>query len=447
MYLLTAPEAERSAARAAAHLAELGIDPGERVAVVTPEYAQDCDVARAQADAIAVVWGALRCGVTPVMVHPLLTAPEREYLLTDAQVSATLATPSDLAAATACESRGPSLADRAMTRPMHYTSGTTGTPKGVVADGSAGDAVRWWRDEIEHWGFASDDVTLVHSPLCHSAPLRFAIGTLQVGGTVALLGKFSVADVNRALTTVRPTTAFTTPSQLAMILDAGPPESPYRLLAHAGSACPPRLKQRIHEWAGAERTFEFYGSTEGQFTSCRGTEWEDRPGTVGRAREGRSLSIDERGQIWCEAPEFARFKYWGDPAKTAAAWRTTDAGQAFTVGDLGRLDGDGYLFLDGRREDLIISGGVNVYPAEVEAILSSHPGVADVVVFPVPDEKWGQRVACAVVTDVPVDTLEEWSRQHLAGYKRPKDWIVVPELPRNSMGKVSRGNLADRLLS
>lgn len=445
MYLLTAQQAESSARRAAAHLAALGIGPGARVAVVTPEYSQAVDVPTAQADAIAVVWAALRTGIIPVMIHPLLTPPERAYLLSDARVSATFADPTDLARATAAQGPAPEMSDLPITRPMHYTSGTTGTPKGVVAAGGADDATAWWNDEIEHWGFAADDVTLVHSPLCHSAPLRFAVGTLQAGGSVALAGKFSAAEVNRALIEVRPTTAFTTPSQLAMILDSQPPDSPYRLLAHAGSACPPRLKRRIHDWAGAERTYEFYGSTEGQFTSCRGTEWQERPGTVGRARSGRTLSIDERGQVWCDSPPFTRFAYWADPDKTAAAWRETSTGAAFSVGDLGRLDDNGYLFLDGRREDLIISGGVNVYPAEVEAILSSHPDVVDVAVFPLPDDRWGQRVACAVVTDVPVESIREWSREHLAGYKRPKDWIRVPELPRNSMGKVSRRDLGDQL--
>lgn len=415
------------------------------MAVVTPEYADCDDVARSQADAIALIWGALRTGIIPVLVHPLLTGPEREYVMTDAAVSAAF-TPADLAAATRpTAATGPLPSELPMTRPMHYTSGTTGTPKGVVARGTAQDSAAWWTDEIDHWGFARDDVTLVHSPLCHSAPLRFAIGTLQVGGSVALAGKFTAAGLTQAMQELRPTTAFTTPNQLATLLGAGAPPSPYRLLAHAGSPCPPALKRRIHDWAGAQRTYEFYGSTEGQFTSCQGTEWEDRPGTVGRAREGRTVSVDERGQIWCEAPSFARFDYWGDPVKTAAAWRDTPTGQAFTVGDLGRVDDDGYVYLDGRREDLIISGGVNVYPAEVEAVLSGHPAVSDVAVFPVPDDRWGQRVACALVTDAAPADLQAWAKERLAGYKRPKDWIVLPELPRNSMGKVQRRLMAEEL--
>lgn len=262
---------------------------------------------------------------------------------------------------------------------------------------------------------------------------------------MVLPGRFTVAGTITAIQRASPTSAFVVPSQLGMLLETVPPPSPYRLLAHAGSACPPELKSSVHEWAGAERVWEFYGSTEGQFTSCCGTEWEQRPGTVGRARADRTLSIDERDQIWCAPPAFARFQYWGDVTKTSAAWRNTPTGRAFTVGDLGRLDDDGYLYLEGRREDLIISGGVNIYPAEVEAIISAHPDVQDVVVFPVPDPKWGHRVACAVVTSTDPGELMAWARERLAGYKAPKEWIVVPELSRNSMGKVQRSTMAQHM--
>ena len=114
---------------------------------------------------------------------------------------------------------------------------------------------------------------------------------------------------------------------------------------------------------------------------------------MGRARPGRRLEVDEDGVVWCHAPGFARFEYWRDPEATERAWR----GDAFTVGDIGRLDDDGFLFLDGRRDDLIISGGVNVYPAEVESVLAEAPGVIEVAVFGVRDEEWGERVCAAVV--------------------------------------------------
>jgi len=170
--------------------------------------------------------------------------------------------------------------------------------------------------------------------------------------------------------------------------------------------------------------WEFYGSTEAQFTVCSPDEWLAHPGTVGRARPGRRLSITpiddgqpddgddpggstgDAGTIWCDMPAFARFRYWGDAAATRAAWR----GSACTVGDLGRLDDDGYLYLTGRRHDLIISGGVNVYPAEVEAVLAAVPGLREVAVFGLPDEQWGQVVCAAYVADPTVTCLLYTSR-------------------------------------
>jgi long-chain acyl-CoA synthetase len=187
--------------------------------------------------------------------------------------------------------------------------------------------------------------------------------------------------------------------------------------------------------------WEFYGSTEGQFTVCSPEEWLVRPGTVGRARPGRRLEVDGEGTIWCHAPGFARFEYWGDPGATARAWR----GEAFTVGDLGRIDPDGYLFLDGRRDDLVISGGVNVYPAEVEAALAEVAGVTEVAVFGVADPDWGERVCAAVVGPADEETLRRHAEEHLAPYKRPKAYFHVGELPRTPTGKLRRRALPARL--
>ena len=222
--------------------------------------------------------------------------------------------------------------------------------------------------------------------------------------------------------------------------EVGTPDlSCFRLIAHAGAPCPVAVKKRLIAEFPAGSTWEFYGSTEGQFTACRSEEWLERPGTVGRARPGRSLQLDDDGTIWCTVPEHARFSYFGDPEKTAAAWRHTADGQgAFTVGDLGRLDEDGYLYLDGRREDLIISGGVNVYPLEVEQVLLEHPGVDDVAVHGVPDDQWGQRVCAAVVGTAGEDDLAAYVRERLAPPKRPKTWTFLDELPRTLTGKVRR---------
>jgi long-chain acyl-CoA synthetase len=260
-----------------------------------------------------------------------------------------------------------------------------------------------------------------------------------------LLGRFAAAAFARAVATERPTTAFLVPAHLQRLFDPGGPELPpltsFRLLAHAGAPCPDGLKRSAIATFPEGAVWEFYGSTEGQFTACPPAEWLERPGTVGRARPGRRLTTDPDGTVWCEVPDFARFGYWRDPEKTAAAWRD----DAFTVGDVGRLDAGGYLWLEGRREDLLISGGVNVYPLEVERALAACPGVHEVAVFGAPDERWGTRVCAAVVGRVEPDVLHAFARDRLAPAKRPKTVVRVDALPRTDRGKLRRTTLAAEL--
>lgn len=437
--VLTAAQAAREAQRAAGALAGLGVRPGDRVAIVTPEHQGTlAAAAAAQSSVLTIVLGALTSGVMPVMINPLLTPDERAYVLADCQPSLTLASVNDLKRLQIAESASVELAPSPLSRPMHYTSGTTGHPKGVwTGDLTEAEANALWADEQSQWQFEPTDLSLVHGPLCHSGPLRFALAVLLAGGSVALPGWFDVEVIARATADLRPTTAFVVPSHLQRLFGAEPPPSPYRLLAHAGSACPPSLKRQIHDWVGVDRVWEFYGATEGQFTACSGPEWEARPGTVGQARQGRRISIQD-GVIWCHAPDFARFRYFNDEDKTRAAWQE----DAFSVGDLGRLDDDGYLYLTGRRDDLIISGGVNVYPAEVEAVLSGCPGVAEVAVYGQPDERWGQAVQAAYRGTASEADLLAWAAQHLAGYKRPKGVRRVDDFPRTASGKIKRLELA-----
>lgn len=439
MYVLTAAEYGRRSVAAAAGLRERGLVRGDRVAIVTPEHRfPRTESAVLQARVVALVAGALRSGLVPVPINPLLTAAERAHITGDSGARLTVVDAADIVALTESTAPAPELSPWPLGRPMHYTSGTTGRPKGVYTQG-IGDhlAEALWRDEIDHWGFTADDVTLVHGPLCHAAPLRYAMAVLQVGGVAILPGEFDAKVIASCLTEHRPTHAFVVPSHLQRLFGLpGLPASPYRLITHAGAACPPSLKRQLHQWAGVEHVWEFYGSTEGQFTVCPGVAWEQRPGTVGTARPGRRLEIRD-GVIWCHTPRFARFSYWNDPEKTAAAWR----GDAFSVGDLGRLT-DGYLYLEGRREDLIITGGVNVYPAEVEAVLLECPGVAEVAVFGRDDEQWGQRVCAAYAGTASADEVRRWAASTLASYKRPKDVEHLDALPHNASGKVERLVLA-----
>lgn len=390
----------------------------------------------------------LTVGAFPIPLDPRLTRDERRRVLDDLDPTGVVTTEADLGALVA------SLPEPGLPRgrPLHCTSGTTGTPKGVwsgLLDDAAAAALV--AEERDLWGFGPDDVNLVLSPLYHSAPLRFATGTVLAGGRVRLPGA-DPAAVTAAIEEVarsgRRATMFCVPTHLQRLFAhwdrVGVPDlGCFRLVAHAGAPCPTDVKLRLISLFPPGSTWEFYGATEGQFTACRSEEWRDRPGTVGRARPGRLLQLDEDGTIWCVVPEHARFSYYGDPEKTAAAWRDTDDGPAFTVGDHGRLDPDGYLYLVGRREDLIISGGVNVYPAEVEQVLGGCPGVVDVAVFALPDQEWGQRVCAAVVGDVDERALSAYAREHLAPPKRPKSYVFPAALPRTLTGKVRRQELAD----
>ncbi len=442
MVAASSAQLRRDGERAAGALAGLGVRPGDRVAMVSPEVHPDRGSAAAgQARFVATVWGALRAGFVPVPVNPHLPAAERAAILADCAPTITMTGADDLAALERLRPAAVELADHPQGRPMHYTSGTTGRSKGVwTGDLTAAQSAALWADEADQWGYGPDDSTLVHGPLCHSGPLRFALSVALAGGSVVLTGGFETAAIARATAAARPTVAFMVPTHLQRLLAADPPPSPYRLLAHAGAACPPELKQRIHAWAGSARTWEFYGATEGQFAACSGPEWEQRPGTVGRARPGRRLFTDQ-GVIWCEAPPFASFRYYGDDDKTGRAWRATSTGRAFTVGDLGRLDDDGYLFIDGRREDLIITGGVNVYPAQVEAVLSRCPGVEEVAVFARPDPQWGQAVCAAYVGPARPRDVHVFAAANLAGYARPKHIDRRPDLPHNASGKLVRRRL------
>lgn len=407
--------------------------PGDRVALLVPGSPAYVDA----------VMSMLADGVVPIPLDPRLTPYERERILAGLDPALVVTDEEVLAGLVTDRRRGLPLA-----RPMHVTSGTTGTPKGVFSGLlDPADAAALVAEERELWGFRATDVNLVLSPLYHSAPLRFAMGTLLAGGRIVAPGGFDPAVVTAAIERERPTTMFCVPAHLQRLFahwdEVGTPDlGSFRLVAHAGAACPPAVKERLIATFPAGSTWEFYGSTEGQFTACRSEEWLEHPGTVGRARPGRSLHLDEDGQIWCTVPPYARFSYFGDAVKTAEAWRETPDGPAFSVGDVGRLDEDGYLYLEGRRSDLIISGGVNVYPVEVENALAGHPGVDDVAVYGVDDATWGQRVVATVVGTATPAELDAWARERLAPPKRPKEYRFAEALPRTLTGKVLRRELA-----
>lgn len=430
-----AADLRRLAERIAAGLAAGGVREGDRVVVSLPNCVE----------LLAVVWACVGTGRIPVPLDPRLTAHERGPILEEVSPAAvvdSLARLDDLVGDDTLP-----LDPVPRCRPMHFTSGTTGRPKGVWSGfWSAEDADAAVREERALWGFDANDVNLVVSPLYHSAPLRFALHTVLVGGAVHVLPTFTAEAFCEAVPAVRPTTMFCVPAHLQRLMThletaAAPDVSSFRLIAHAGAPCPEPVRRGTHALFGTDVVWEFYGSTEGQFTACSATKWGDRPGTVGQARPGRVMLVDDEDELWCVVPTWGRFSYWNDPERTEAAWRDTPHGRAFTVGDLGRVDEDGYVFLDARRTDLIISGGVNVYPAEVEAALAEVPGVEEIAAFGRPDERWGQRVCAAWVGTATEADLRAVAAERLAPPKRPKEYEQMEALPRTGTGKVRRAEL------
>jgi acyl-CoA synthetase (AMP-forming)/AMP-acid ligase II len=458
--LLTGADAEIRQRRAAGALLARGCRTGDRVAFALGS----------SADLICAVLGAARVGLIPVLLNATLTESERTALVADAAPQVEIL---DRAALGALAEGVPAeLSPYPLTRPVHYTSGTTGRPKGVTTGNWDEENARAvFEDEAAVWHFDPSDCHLVCSPMYHTVSIRFSAGTLLSGGSLLILDHFDASTALDTLRRHRPTTAFMVPTHLQRLLaleQLGSDErfDSLRLLAHAGAPCPPSLKRAVMERVAPDACWEFYGSTEAQFTVCSPGEWLTHPGSVGRARVGRQLRIEPleegaggaatgfdgysdgggdsaEGTIWCTMPEFARFSYWGDAVATAKAWRD----DACTVGDVGHLDADGFLYLTGRRSDLIISGGVNVYPAEVEAVLSAVPGVAEVAVFGLDDERWGQQVCAAFVaaSGVGEADLRSAASAHLAPYKRPKSYFITTELPHTATGKLLRRQVAEHL--
>ncbi len=410
-------------------------------------------------------------GVVQVPLPPDLVGDDLRRVVDDADPALVLVDPAvarDVGAVGARDRRTPpadgwaSLAPsdpaggEPRTRPMAYTSGTTGRRKGVHV-GVHDDA--WGREVVadEHAAFdrRHGNRHLVVSPLYHSGPFRFAAVTALTWGRVEVMDAFDVPTWQRLLRELRPTSLFCVPTQLHRLLSHPDTDADLfaslTLLAHAGAPCPVPLKERLLALAPDDAVSEFYGSTEGQFTVCPSDLWQRAPGTVGAARAGRRLQLhdvgdDGVGTVWVEAPTHARWEYWRAPDRTREAWH----GDAFTVGDLGRLervDGHDVLFLHGRPGDLVISGGVNVYPAEVERVLLDHPAVGEVAVFGVPDDEWGERVEAAVTAQpghlADPDALQAFARERLRRAQVPRRIHVVGDLPRTPTGKVARVGLAE----
>jgi long-chain acyl-CoA synthetase len=342
-----------------------------------------------------------------------------------------------------------------------YTSGTTGRPKGVVhphVDPAIGFAAQ--QNLVEMWGFRPDDVHLMVGPAYHTMPGAYVAQQLFVGATSVLMKKFDAEECLRLIARERVTTSAMVPAHFIRILElpkttrARYDLSSVRKIMHAAAPCPPDVKRRIMAVFPPDSVWEFYGATEGPGTIIGPDEWFRKPGSVGRPWPGVTVKVlddDGRdcapgvvGTIYLSTRGGRRFRYHNAEEKTAAAFRD----DFFTVGDMGYLDPDGYLFIADRKHDMIISGGVNVYPLEIEHVLAAHPDVVDVAVLGLPDARWGESIM-AVIEQRPgsaltADDAQAWTRERIADYKVPRRVEFVGELPRDPNGKVLKRFLRER---
>ncbi|MCU4183225.1 acyl-CoA synthetase [Acidiferrimicrobium sp. IK] len=484
----TYAELDERSSRLAHLLAAAGIEAGSRVAVVLGNCVEYFDT----------TWATQRSGlyVTPVNWH--LTAAEAAYIVADSGSQALVASP-ELAglvgpdqvqmappALRLCTGAGDPPAGfasfeeaLAAARPepqrdetegsvMFYSSGTTGRPKGIKR--AAVSAPYGTRGGLEtlmslFYGFSPDSVYLCPAPLYHAAPLGWSMGVQRLGGTVVVMDRFDPVETLANIERFGVTHVQMVPTMFVRLLKLpeeqrkGYDLSSLQTVIHAAAPCPVEVKTQMLDWLGPI-IHEYYAGSEGNgFVAIGPDEWRSHPGSVGRALtgtlhvvgdDGREVPQGEVGTIYFEGAEGAppAFEYHNDPGKTAAAFNT--AGWS-TLGDLGWLDPDGYLYLSDRRTNLIISGGVNIYPAEIENELALHPAVADVAVIGVPDPEMGQQVKAVVQAAEPAAAgpaleaeLIEFCRQRLAHFKCPRSVDFVDSLPRLPTGKLAKRLLVER---
>jgi long-chain acyl-CoA synthetase len=464
-------------------LRALGLAQGDCVATCLPNGAE----------MIATYLAAAQAGwyLTPINHH--LTAGEIAYILGDCEAKAFIGAERFAAACTsAAEQAGMPAAsrfavgavagfrplsaliagqpstlpdDRAAGQVMNYTSGTTGKPKGVrrpLAPYDPDTVCSMFAMFLGMFGIQphADNVHLCGSPLYHTAVLVFAGSSLHFGHTVVLMDKWTPELCLEAIDRHRVTTSHMVPTQFHRLLAL--PEavkqrydhSSLRHMVHAAAPCPIEIKRRMLAWWGPV-IYEYYAASEGGGTLVTPEEWLAHPGTVGRAWPTSEIRILDDTGTPCPTGQpgtvymalgAADFKYHRDDAKTAANRRDG----FFTVGDVGYLDAEGYLFLCDRKIDMIISGGVNIYPSEIEAELLKHPKVADVAVFGIPHEDWGEEVR-AVVEPAPgveanaalADELHAFCAGNMAKYKCPRTIEFLASLPRDPNGKLYKRKLRD----
>jgi long-chain acyl-CoA synthetase len=347
--------------------------------------------------------------------------------------------------------------ERSTGSPLLYTGGTTGRSKGVTRSDQSGPASDWstlWAG----WGrlvrMPTEGTTLVTTPLYHALGMASLVASLASGVPVVILPRFTPESTLAAIEQHSITSSAMVPTQFIRMLKLDEESrqrydvSSLRWILHTAAPCPEWAKRAMIDWFGPV-IYEMYGASEGAGPAiCDSHEWLAHPGTVGRASariqysivddDGNDLPNGEIGTIYCKRADGAP-EYYGDDEKTASIQL---ADGRFTVGDIGWLDDDGFLYLADRRVDLIITGGSNVYPAEIEAVLVEHPSVGDAAVFGIPDPDWGQQIKAVLEPvegrPIDIDDVRSFTSERLASFKVPKSFDVVDALPREAHGKLKK---------
>lgn len=347
-----------------------------------------------------------------------------------------------------------------------YTSGTTGKPKGIrrpIPEGEPGELAHTAAVFGRAFDFQPfDGPMLVSTGMFHGGSLSYYMGGLNVGHSLVIMDKFDPERALQAIERHRVRTAYMVPTQFHRLLQLpADVRTKYDLsslhsVVHSAAPCPQEVKEEMMAWWGPV-IWETYGGMEGAATIAKPHRWLERPGTVGRAVRGVRLSIlddegnelppGEVGHIYME--NGVGFSYHGDRDETERAFK----GKRFSLGDLGYLDDEGYLFISGRAKDMIITGGTNVYPAEIEAVLLAHPKVHDAGVIGVPDPEWGETVVGVVQLKSGVEPtpdleaeLSAFCRGRLASYKCPRRWEFRTSLPRTEAGKLYKHQIRDEFI-
>ena len=471
---LTYGELEDRANRGAHLLRELGVKRGDTVAYWLP----NCP------EVYEVYWAGQRAGCYITPIATALTAEEADYivgnsgakvLVTDSSIPGLAALPArdgvtvmsrqEWRTALDRQPAGP-IADEAPGFHMVYSSGTTGRPKGIRLPLPEGEvtASHQLAEQIGgRYGLGPDDTYLSPAPLYHTAPLAYTTAAHRLGATVVVMPKFDAEEALKAIGDHRVTMTQMVPTMFVRMLklpDAvrkGYDLSSLRHLVHAAAPCPVPVKHAMIDWMGPI-IFEYYGGSEGNgSTAITSEEWLQKPGSVGKATwgtihicndAGDELPAGEQGIVYFEGGW--DFKYLGDEDKTRDA-RNPKHPTWSTLGDVGYLDEDGYLFLTDRKSYMIISGGVNIYPQEVENLLITHPRVADAAVIGVPNPDFGEEVKAVVqpldpadATPVFAEELIAFCKAHLSPIKCPRSVDFDPALPRLDNGKLYKRLIKDR---